>query len=368
MPTILNRLLKDPALATDMTIAQWEMCIRQALVSNMTGRLWYILQQAQVTDAIPHKVQLHFNTAQIKADCQSRDITFEVQQLTQCLAEIGVEPVFLKGAAYVIAKSAHQGRICNDIDILVAPDKLQATERQLGKEGWISEDINAYDDQYYRKWMHELPPMVHLNRQTTLDVHHHLLPKTVKNSFNIDLMLNAAQTFDFVTDVQTIRIKTLSSVDRILHSCCHLFTEGNLDKGLRDLTDIQIMLKDLHQKHGQEASSLLIKRAFELGLDDQLMLATRYIARLLANQIDLSAYLEFNWLTSPFSSIRNAILDWCYKRLFIPHHHKVKGVSFYFADAIILLRSHLQKMPMRMLIPHLGIKCWLGVKEAIAQK
>ena len=41
---------------------------------------------------------------------------------------------------------------------------------------------SAYDQRYYREWMHELPPLLHVRRQTALDVHHAIAPETARGS------------------------------------------------------------------------------------------------------------------------------------------------------------------------------------------
>ncbi len=45
---------------------------------------------------------------------------------------------------------------------------------------WIKSD--PYDDLYYRRWMHELPPLVHSERGQLVDVHHTILPLTAGRS------------------------------------------------------------------------------------------------------------------------------------------------------------------------------------------
>jgi len=148
----------------------------------------------------------------------------------------------------------------------------------------------------------------------------------------------------------------------ILHSACHLFSEGKLDKGLRDLTDIQILLEQYHSEHGVGSANKLLRRAEQLNLDHQLMLATRYVAALLLNTVDLTQYNQHHCPSRPFATIRSRLLDWCYLRLIIPHHHISKRPSTAIATILILVRSHYLKMPLRLLIPHLTIKCWYGLK------
>ena len=89
--------------------------------------------------------------------------------------------VFLKGTAYhVAADQAGKGRVFSDVDILVPEDKLLEVERALISAGWMTNTLNSYDQKYYRQWMHEIPPLRHLKRQTSIDVHHNILPKTTR--------------------------------------------------------------------------------------------------------------------------------------------------------------------------------------------
>ena len=39
---------------------------------------------------------------------------------------------------------------------------------------------DGYDDAYYRRWMHELPPLIHRDRDRMIDVHHTILPLTAR--------------------------------------------------------------------------------------------------------------------------------------------------------------------------------------------
>ena len=39
---------------------------------------------------------------------------------------------------------------------------------------------DPYDDAYYRRWMHELPPLIHRERDRMIDVHHTILPLTAR--------------------------------------------------------------------------------------------------------------------------------------------------------------------------------------------
>jgi hypothetical protein len=64
--------------------------------------------------------------------------------------------------------------------VLVPHGGLPSVEAALMLRGWATGKTTAYDQRYYRRWMHELPPLRHIGRQTWLDVHHAILPITAR--------------------------------------------------------------------------------------------------------------------------------------------------------------------------------------------
>src|SRR3546814_18607160 len=63
-----------------------------------------------------------------------------------------------------------------DRDLLLPRDRIDAVEAALLGAGWEWVKPDPYDDVYYRRWMHELPPLIHRARDRMIDVHHTLLP------------------------------------------------------------------------------------------------------------------------------------------------------------------------------------------------
>lgn len=364
MTSILNQVLRNPPHIKSMSARQWDFCIRQANHSKLLGRLYAILEHHGLIENVPERPLSQLRSSYIKATSQHRDILFEARSLANTLSEAQIEVVFLKGAAYVINGIASEGRTCNDVDILVPITLLPRAEQQLNNNGWAQEDLSIYDASYYRKWMHELPPMVHLERQTVLDVHHHILPKTARTHFDINIMLNDRKAHQLNYRGQTITVFTLSEFDRLLHSAQHLFSEGELDKGLRDLSDISMMLNALLDDN-KDNSIELINRAEQLGLDYPLQLALRAIDKQFYMQHDLTPFRQHHWRKNKFNGIRLKILDWCFSRLFIPHHPSATNISFYIAQWIIYMRSHHLRMPLRLLLPHLSIKWWHSIKTSL---
>src|SRR3546814_1875839 len=63
-----------------------------------------------------------------------------------------------------------RGRLFSDIDFMVPRDRIDEVERILVKADWAPAVKDAYDQRYYRRWTHQIPPLKHFQRTTVLDV------------------------------------------------------------------------------------------------------------------------------------------------------------------------------------------------------
>jgi len=356
--SILNQLLLKPCIAKSFSHAQWDLCLRQAQVANLLGRLDFVLERHDNLQYLPQRALNHLNAALLRSNKQHQDIKAEAKLLSSHLTDSGLEITFLKGAAYVLTGIACEGRICSDIDILVKKSQLAKVEQRLEAVGWAPEAINDYDKKYYRQWMHEIPPMIHLGRQTILDVHHNIVPLTAEK------LPNALQLLE--SRCPTDNEKThyaLAPMDMILHSAVHLFSEGELDKGLRDLTDLDLLFKHYFDDPSLDhcRSKQLFSRASQLNIESSLVYALRYCDKVLNTQLPQQCLLES--AKDSNNIFKLAILDYCYHHTFVPYHSSCQGINFEVASFILYLRSHLKKMPLRLLLPHLSIKWWQRAKK-----
>ena len=105
------------------------------------------------------------------------------------------------------------------------------------------------------------PAAGHVQRGTVLDLHHTISPPTSR--FKVDghsLLARARPLGDSGFHV-------LAPRDMVLHSAVHLYQEGELDHGMRDLLDLHELLLDF----GQDPAfwlTPLIARAEELSLGE----------------------------------------------------------------------------------------------------
>ena len=354
---LLTQVLIEPESISKLTLRDWDWVIRQARHANLLGRLASKLAERQLLAQVPAQPRAHLEAALGVAHRQRVAVQWEVNRISQALADIPAPIILLKGAAYVMQQlPAAQGRMFADVDILVPKAQLGAVEMALKMHGWITTHHDAYDQRYYRTWMHELPPMLHLTRQTLLDVHHTILPETAR------LHPDPQKLLDHAVPVAGFeRLQVLAPIDMVLHSATHLFHEGEFKNGLRDLTDIDALLRHFNQESTAFWDTLL-DRAQQLDLTRPLYYALRYTVRILNTPVPTVAWQAVNAYAPGWATLK--LMDALLLRALKPHHPSCNSWLTRPALWMLFVRSHWLKMPPGLLIRHLLHKFFISPKAS----
>jgi hypothetical protein len=321
-------LLADPSSASGLALSDWAGVLGAARAERLLATLAWRLDGLALPDGVTRVLQA------ATADCavQRTHALWEVEMCRRALAPLDVPVVLLKGSAYVAAGlAAGQGRLVGDLDILVPRDRLDAIEAALLRTGWEWAKPDPYDNVFYRRWMHELPPMIHGERDRMIDVHHTILPLTARPKPDA-----AALIFDSVPLENGLYV--LSPADMVLHAVAHLFADGDLDGGLRNLWDIDRLLDEVDDADFVDG---LRDRAALHGLSRPLERALRLRAAIFGG-VALDRDRLFH---------RRLLARDGWGRATRP----LLRQAFY-------LRSHLIRMPLRLLIPHLWTKWRKGLE------
>jgi len=350
MPLVI-RCYRDIERLPELSLPEWDLLIRQARRAGLLGRLHAMAEQAELLHKIPEKPADHLIASRVEADRVASVARWEMGQIAFALRNLWVPVIALKGVAYVLNGSAvANGRAFNDLDILVPKPVLADVEAQLMAHGWLSTHLDEYDQRYYRQWMHEIPPMRHIRRKTNLDIHHAILPSTVARRPDTKLLLEDALEIDELPSVYT-----LSSIDMWLHSATHLFQEGEFHTGLRDLTDLDLLTREMAGQDG--FWERLITRAQKLNLSRQLYYGLRYGHRILGTPIpdEVFAATEAFGPRHPLKGL----MDNLFQRAFLPLHGSCDSVVGPTARWALFVRSHATRMPPHLLLPHLAHKAFV---------
>ena len=342
-------MLESPERLALLSADRWDLVLRQAISAGVVGRLGALAQAHGLIDRLDPSVARHLCVWHAVAQQQQRAVNWELHKLSADLADIEGPVLLLKGAAYAAAGlPPAPGRMFSDIDLMVPHAQLDAAEAALMLAGWATDRMSEYDLRYYREWTHELPPMRHLRRQTVLDLHHSILPTTARIKTRPDLILSAARPLPGFP-----RFSIPAPCDLVLHSATHLFHEGEWQHGLRDLVDIDALLRAF----GSEPAfwDQLLDRAAALGLGRPLFHALQCCRRLLHTQIP-SDLLQ----RCPDRPGRQAAR--LMERLFVAGlgaaHQSCRTAGTGAAEFALYVRSHWLRMPPHLLLPHLLYKAW----------
>jgi hypothetical protein len=343
----LLRFLRDPDAASETFVSfEWEELLRTARRANLLSRVACIVQGRGLTEQLPPKVRHHLSSALRVAESNQVSVLQEVRKVRCALAEQRVPVVLLKGAAYIAGELAPApGRLLSDIDIMVPVGQLQVAERELVKHGWMPTKFDAYDQRYYRQWMHELPPLRHLGRGTNLDVHHTILPPTAALKPDVNKLWATAVALPSYEGVFV-----LSPADMILHSATHLFHDGELENGLRDLVDMDSLIREFGADAG--FPDRLEQRAVELDLSRPLFYALRYCSKLLGTPFPEGASGHAEKHGSPGRLLVRLMDSLIMRSIGALFDSKTPAMT-HLAKFAMYVRSHYLRMPIYLLVPHL---------------
>ena len=343
--TLVVQALIHPELLYSMGLEQWDLFLRQARRANLLSRFSVQIRDAGGLERVPAQVRPHLVAECNLAEQQQRVIEWELVCIRQALATVDLPLILLKGAAYVAAGlPPAYGRRFSDVDILVPGDSLGKAERALYLHGWFAEKQDPYDQQYYRRWMHELPPLRHARRRTVLDVHHTIVPLTMRLNPDPDKLIAGT-----VAAGPEGRLRVLAPVDMVLHCAAHLFLDGEFRNALRDLVDLDLLLQEF--RHDPGFWDELLARAVEMDLAGPMYYAAISLKRYLQAPIPDSviSVLERNASGRLARYLMGKLLD----RAVTVHHPGCDDAFSGLARSLLYIRGHYLRMPLYLLLPHL---------------
>jgi hypothetical protein len=343
----LLRILRNPADAQHLSVSDWEEVLSHGRQSRLGGRLWYILEVQGLVHHLPTTVQRRLFSAFLAGEHQRQRILWEADRVDWALRCEGLSFILLKGAAYAAANlDIANGRDARDLDVMVPPNRLSAVENTLLKHGWQHVVTDAYDQRYYRLWMHQLPPLQHPDRATEVDIHHAIVPRSPRASVDMAPLHEAA----IKVDNRGTRI--LAPVDMTLHCAVHLFQTGEIRGALRDLVDFKALLDQFSSE--PDFWNGLVSRAMMLGLERPLFYALRYASQILGAEIPGIAKRD-RGIAKPTPALL-VLMDFLVPRALIPPSSQSDALLARVSGLCLYVRSHWIRMSPRLLVVHLARK------------
>ena len=343
--------LAQPQQALAWTLPEWERVVRLARRLRLLARLAQSLKAQGLLDQVPPQARAHLMAELRVSDFRSNAMTWVLERVATTLGPVDHPLVLLKGGAYLgqgLPNAA--GRLPSDVDILVPLANINAVQAALLQAGWEEPQLDEHDQHYYRAWSHELPPLQHPLHPLELDLHHNILPPVAKTHVDVAPLLAR------LLPSRWPAWQVFHPIDQVLHCAAHLFLDPEPVDRLRDIVDLDALMRHFGAAPaGHDFWAELAPRAAALGLTEPLALAAHFsvawlgtpIPGQVAAQIQRQGPGHFKrwWLTGLFT----AVLTPTEPDAMPSAWHKL-------AAQVVLARYHQQRLPWRLLLPHLWRK------------
>lgn len=355
----MNRLidvLKAPHSLTSLSTEALSEIIAEARYYDMLAQLKYTCIKADIFDALPEPFKCHTNVGCYPSDNLTLRLEHEAEIIETVLGPLNINWIYLKGAAYHLAKfEEFKGRLMGDIDILVDEKHIPIVEIAFKKNGWMQKKITDYDEKFYREWSQEIPPMVHRQRLSELDIHFNILPKTLAASPDPLILMEQTISLNNENELkenshieEDMGAKILSSQAMVVHSAVHLFYESEFDKGVRNLFDLYLLFQKFAKN--DHFWDDLINLQNKMGNGDSVFYALRYCRLFLELDVP-KRVVDFydNYQPDP---IKLKLADFAFRRIFCNNFPPNHLTGHRIAEIMLYMRGHMKRMPMRLLVPH----------------
>lgn len=342
-------ILIQPATGEALPLARWDRVLRMARASELLGILGQKVHDSGAMDSVPAVVRLHLSGARVVASHRRQVGLAVVKSLGGLLGDRFHCPlVLLKGLAYASQSlRLSDGRMFDDVDIMVPRSDLDSVESALVQDGWVTEKPDAYDQRYYRQWSHELPPMRNARHGMQLDVHHTIIPVTSRAQPDVERLFSDA------VDTMLPPWKVLSPEDQVLHACAHLFLDSDCVGKLRDLADIDGLLQEFGSTPGFWPR--LVERAKIHNLQRYLWYAATFSISWFGTPIPQEAIGEIARF-GPNAPFRLISLGSMRCALPAPDIDRPAARQRVLAHGLLTMRAALLRMPMPLLVYHAAHK------------
>jgi hypothetical protein len=248
--------LVDARGCGSLSATQWDTLIRSARSARLLGVLAARVRWQSGTDDLPEPIRRHLVAASIESRFRRSRAEYLMDALEGLLADLDSPLVLLKGGAYIAqGLRMSDGRLPADVDLMVRRSALDAAERRLLETGWEFEKTDPYDQHYYRAWSHELPPLRRVGQAMELDLHHTILPPLSRAKPDAGALFAAA------IPVAGRRFSVLCPADQVLHAAAHLFQDSDCVGRLRELVDIDGLLREFSGADSNGFWPILMERA-----------------------------------------------------------------------------------------------------------
>ena len=347
---LLTSVVRSPELLTSLPPAQLDLALRLARRVRLLGRFAETLERRGLLNQLPEAAREQLASALVVVEARARVTRWELDRIERALRGAFAHAIVLKGCAYLLAQLPNAaGRVFADVDLLFPETQLAEAERALLAHGWRGAKLDPYDQRYYRLWTHELPPLTHDEREVEADLHHNIVPRVGR------LKPPAARLLDAAKPIAGERWRRLDDRDLVLHAMTHLMFDSELADCLRDLVDIDDLLRHFAAADPKFWDQLW-ERACELDLGRPAFYALRHAHRWLDTPVPEAVLARSRERAPPRPIVW--LMDRLVPLALFPAHPDRPRRGTAIARLLLYVRSLWIRMPPLLLARHLAYQLY----------
>ena len=349
---LLVTAINSPDTVSELPVSELDLTLRVARRARLLARLCVDLEKTGNLGLLPQVAVDQLLSARAVAHSRARLAKWELNRIEWALGQsTAVKPVAMKGCAYLLLDlPLAPGRIFADVDLMVPEEQLEDLENHLNERGWRTAQLSPYDQHYYRRWTHELPPLMHVDRDIEVDLHHNIIARTARLNPEPEVLLGSA------TIIENSCYQVLANEAIVLHAITHLMFGDDLADKAHELVDIHDLLK-FFSAGDENFWNTLVNRADALNLRRPTYYGLRYVERLLGVSVpDYVTAAVQKWAPPAFVV---ALMDRLVPRALFPQHPEHRSMLSGLCRQLLFIRSHWIRMPPWLLAYHLGYKFYL---------
>lgn len=340
------QVLRQPEISTGWTLAEWQVAVRQCRRLRLLARVAESITGAGLLDRVPESVARLLRSEQLISSYRQRLVAWAATCIARTLVDLKAPLVLLKGSAYQAQRlPISAGRLPSDLDILVPRSALSQALQALKLAGWEEPELDDHDRRYYHEWSHEVPPMRHGSHPIELDLHHNILPPLGPVTIDMRALLADCRPSEWPG------WSVLSPCDQVLHSAAHLFFDSEPRERVRDLVDLDGLIRH-HVVDEEDFWIHLELRAEQLGLVEPLLLCCHFCSSWLETPIPTSIQARLQAVGTS-----HRLLRLLFSALLAPADlDRPRPMAQGVAATLVLWLYHVRRMPLRILLPHIWHK------------
>jgi hypothetical protein len=222
-------LLRQPQQLAALTLAGWDALVRQARRAGLLARIGSMLEAQGSLARVPRSARAHLDAAMMLSEFHRAQAMRTLALVQEALAPTQVEPVIVGGAAYVAAGLLPaMGRVFTDIEVVVPAGRLAEVRTALLVRGWSDAPNTRTQEIAQRGEIRGWGSLIRDRCRCALVVHD-------------ERGTPAGRDVDRLDDFAGLAVPDPAGM--VLHAMVKLFHRMDIGHGLRDLSDLDLLLR-----------------------------------------------------------------------------------------------------------------------------